>query len=76
MQDVEWFLKRLALAQAPPDMETRIICSCRSRLLEMSYAHRRRAAQWAALCTVANLVLGTIALKAHRRHARLKDNLF
>lgn len=75
-EDVLAVLSRLAAAEAPPNMEARILCFCRSRLFETSCVGRRSAVRLAAICSFANIALGLIAFQAHKRHVRLKANLY
>jgi hypothetical protein len=74
--DVLAVLRSLATVEAPADMETRILCSCRSDLFETSCARRRSAIRLATICSLANVALGLIAFLAHQRHVRLKTDVY
>jgi len=74
--DVLAVLSRLVAAEAPPNMEARILCSCRSNLYETSWARRRSAVRLATIFSLANIALGLIAFQAHQRYERLKANLY
>ena len=75
-EDVFAVLRRLVAVEAPTNMESRILCSCRSHLFEASCARRRGAVWLATIWGLANVALGLIAFQAHQRHVRLKTNLY
>lgn len=75
-EDVLAVLSCFGAAAVPPDMEARILCSCRSNMFKTSGARRRRAFHLATICSLANVALGLITIHAHRRHVRLKTNLY
>ena len=70
--DVESTIRRLLSAELPPDMEARLVCSCRSRLYRTSCAQRRHAVCLAAGCSLVTVALGWAALSAHHKHVRLR----
>ena len=74
--EIERLLLRLGSTEVPSGMQARIICSCRSRLLDVSLARRRSAARIAAACTLANIAVGLFALQAYKRHSRLRETLY
>jgi hypothetical protein len=74
--DVMSVLRRLVAVETPPEMETRILCSCRSNLFETSCARRRTAVRLVTICSLANVALGLIAFQAHQRHVHLKADLY
>ena len=75
-EDVEGTIRRLVAAEPPSDMQARLVCSCRSRLYQMSCARRRNAVCLAAAWTLINMVLGFVAFSAHQKHARLRSSLY
>jgi hypothetical protein len=75
-EDVRSVLDRLVSTGVPADMEARILCSCRSRLFETSCTRRRTVVRLAAMCAMANIALGVVALQAHQRHVRPKAILY
>ena len=74
--DVLSSLKRFTKVDPPLGMTERIICSARYRLFSASCARRRNVIWWAAICTVANVTLGIIALRTHQRNRSLGAALY
>ena len=75
-QDVLDLLKRFTMVDVPSDLQGRRVCSSRSRIFTKSCVRRRNAFRVAAVCSVANIILGLIALQTHKRHRRLEATLY
>ena len=65
-------LSQALTGKVPYGLEARILRSCRSRLLQESSTCTGKIVRLAAVCVVANIVLGVLAYQTQRRNLSLK----